>query len=51
MSSKTLLVLGIGLLLGFGLTLSVGADDTGLERPEFSPPPWTAQVTSASTPL
>ena len=36
MSRKTLLVLGIGLLLGFGLTLSAGADDTGLERPGFA---------------
>lgn len=36
MSRKTLLVLGIGLLLGFGLPLSVGADDTGLDRPGFA---------------
>ena len=35
-SRKTLLVLGVGLLLGFGLTFSVGANDTGLERPEFA---------------
>jgi hypothetical protein len=33
MSRKTLLVLGIGLLLGFGLPLSVEANDTRLERP------------------
>ena len=36
MSRKTFLVLGVGLLLGFGLTLSVGADDTALERPGFA---------------
>jgi hypothetical protein len=36
MSRKTLLVLGVGLLLGFGLTLSTGADETGLERPGFA---------------
>lgn len=36
MSRNTLLVLGVGLLLGFGLTLNVGADDTGLERPGFA---------------
>jgi hypothetical protein len=36
MSSKTFLGLGVGLLLGFGLTLSVGADDTALERPGYA---------------
>ena len=36
MSRNTFLVLGVGLLLGFGLTLSVGAYDTGLERPGFA---------------
>jgi hypothetical protein len=33
---KMFLVLGVGLLIGFGLTLNVGADDTGLERPGFA---------------
>ena len=32
MSRKTFLVLGVGLLLGFGLTLGARADNTGLER-------------------
>jgi hypothetical protein len=32
MSRKIFLVLGVGLLFGFWLTLSVGADDTGLEH-------------------
>src|SRR5580765_5931060 len=36
MLRKTVLVLGVGLLLGFGLTLSVAADDTTLERPGFA---------------
>ena len=36
MYRKTFLVLGAGLFLGFGLTLSAGADDTGLERPGFA---------------
>ena len=36
MSGKTSLALGVGLLLGFGLTLSVGADDTALERPGYA---------------
>ena len=36
MSRRTFLVLGVGLLLGFGLPLSGGADDTGLERPGFA---------------
>jgi len=36
MSRKSLLVLGVGFLLGFGLTLSAGADETGLERPGFA---------------
>ena len=36
MSRKTFLALGVGLLLGFGLTLSVGADDTALERPGYA---------------
>ena len=33
MSRNTFLVLGVGLLLGYGLTLSVGAYDTDLDRP------------------
>jgi hypothetical protein len=36
MFRKTFLALGVGLLLGFGLTLSVGADDTALERPGYA---------------
>ena len=36
MSRKTFFALGVGLLLGFGLTLSVGADDTALERPGYA---------------
>ena len=36
MFRKTFLVLEVGLLLGFGLTLSVGADETALERPGFA---------------
>ncbi len=36
MCRKLFLVLGVGLLLGFGLPLSGGADDTGLERPRFA---------------
>jgi hypothetical protein len=36
MSRRTFLVFGVELLLGFGLTLSVGADDTALERPGFA---------------
>ena len=36
MSRNTLFVLGVGLLLGFGLTLNVGANDTGLERPRLA---------------
>ena len=36
MSRKTLLILGVVLLSGFGLTLNAGADDTGLERPGFA---------------
>ena len=36
MSRKTFLVLGVGLLLCFGMTLSVGADDTGHERSGFA---------------
>jgi hypothetical protein len=28
--------LGVGLLLGFGLTLNIGADDTALERPGYA---------------
>ena len=36
MFRKIFLVLEVGLLLGFGLTLSVGADDTALERPGFA---------------
>src|SRR6185295_13336376 len=36
MLRKTFIVLEVGLLLGFGLTLSVGADDTALERPGFA---------------
>ena len=33
MFGKTLLVSGVGLLLGFGVTLSVGAGETGLDPP------------------
>lgn len=36
MSRKTFLALGVGLLLGFGLTLNIGADDTALERPGYA---------------
>src|SRR5437867_754121 len=36
MSRKTFFALGVGLLLGFGLTLSVGADDTALERSGYA---------------
>ena len=36
MFRKTVLVLVVGLLLGFGLTLSVGADDNAFERPGFA---------------
>ena len=36
MFRKILLVLEVGLFLGFGLTLSAGADDTALERPGFA---------------
>src|SRR5437016_8366758 len=36
MSRKTFFALGVGLLFGFGLTLSVGADDTALERPGYA---------------
>src|SRR5688572_4462249 len=36
MSRKTVFGLGIGLLLGFGFTVSVGADGTALERPGFA---------------
>jgi len=35
-SRKTFLVLGAGLLLGFGLPLSGGADETGLARSGFA---------------
>ena len=35
MSGKTLLVLGLGLLISFGLTHSTGAGETALERPEL----------------
>lgn len=33
MSRNTCLVLGVGLLLSFGLPLNIGADNTGLARP------------------
>ena len=36
MSRQTFLALGVWLLLGFGLTLNVGADDTALERPGYA---------------
>src|SRR5688572_31033722 len=36
MFRKPVLVLEVWFLLGFGLTLSVGADDTALERPGFA---------------
>src|SRR5206468_2604855 len=36
MSRKTFFALGVGLLFGFGLTLSVGADDTALERSGYA---------------
>jgi hypothetical protein len=36
MPRKTLLVLGVGLLLGFGLPLSIGAGDTSLVRPRVA---------------
>jgi hypothetical protein len=36
MSRKAFLVLGVGFLLGFGLTLNAGADDTALERPGYA---------------
>jgi len=36
MSRNALLVLEVGLLLGFGLTFSVGANDTDLQQPRFS---------------
>ncbi len=36
MFRRTVLVLEVGLLLGFGLTLSVGAGDNTLDRPGFS---------------
>ena len=36
MSRKTFLVLGVGLLLGLWLPLSVGADVTALERTGFA---------------
>jgi hypothetical protein len=36
MSRKTLLVLRVGLLLGFGLPLSIGTGDTGLVRPRVA---------------
>ena len=35
MSRKTLLVLGLGLLISLGLTHSTGAGETALERPEL----------------
>jgi hypothetical protein len=35
-SRNTFLILGVWLLLGFGLPLTIGADDTGLERPGFA---------------
>src|SRR5438552_9317950 len=34
-SRKTFFALRVGLLIGSGLTLSVGADDTALERPGY----------------
>lgn len=36
MSRNTCLVLGVGLLLGFGLPLNIGADDTGLAPPRVT---------------
>jgi hypothetical protein len=33
MLRKTLLVVAVGLLLGTGVTINVGADDIGLEHP------------------
>ena len=36
MSRKIVFGLGVGLLLGFGLTVSVGADGAALERPGFA---------------
>src|SRR5207247_1116590 len=36
MSRKTFFAVRVGLLLGFGLTLSVGADDTALERSGYA---------------
>ena len=36
MSRKTFFALGVGLLFGFGLTLSFGADDTALERSGYA---------------
>src|SRR6266576_3769287 len=36
MSRTTFLALGVGLLSGFGLTFTVGADNTVLERPGYA---------------
>src|SRR6266576_2247712 len=36
MSRTTFLTLGVGLLSGFGLTFTVGADNTVLERPGYA---------------